>query len=59
MAKEEFIRKISLLTSKRNIELGINFVNLLSVMFGPEVFGELRKVVLEKNGEDKIVRDSN
>ena len=26
---------------------------------GVEVFGELRNVVLEENGEDKIVRESN
>ena len=26
---------------------------------GTEVFGELRNVVLEENGEDKMVRESN
>ena len=26
---------------------------------GAEVFGELRNVVLEENGEDKMVRESN
>ena len=26
---------------------------------GMEVFGELRNVVLEENGEDKMVRESN
>jgi hypothetical protein len=59
IAKEEFNRKISLLTSKLNIELRkklvcmehcfISLRDLDTKKIGEEVFGELRNVVLEKN----------
>ena len=57
-------RKKKLLTSRLNIETGIN---MLSVMFGAllymaqraEKFGDLEKVRLEEYKENKIVRESN
>ena len=51
IAKEAFNRKMSLLTRKLNIEL--------KKKIGTEVFGELRNVVQEENGEDKMFRQSN
>ena len=70
IAKEAFNRKMSLLTSKLNIELKKKLVRCLEHCFiwlrdldtkkiGTEVFGELRNVVLEENGEDKMVRESH
>ena len=70
-AKEAFSRKMSLLTSKLNIELKKKLVRCyvwsISVWLRDmdtkkieaEVFGELWNVVLEENGEDKMVRESN
>ena len=68
-AKEAFNRKISLLTSKLNIELRKKFVwcYIWSIVLygsetkkiGAEVFGVLQNVVLEEKGEDKIVREIN
>ena len=72
IANEAFNRKMSLLTSKLNIELKTKVIRcyVWSIALygsetwtlkkiGTEVFGELRNVVLEENGEDKIVRESN
>ena len=69
IAKETFNRKMSLLTSKLNIELRKKLVVLSfehcytrdpdTNKIGAEVFGELRNMVLEKNGEDKMTRESN
>ena len=71
IAKEAFNRKMSLLTSKLNIgqeEIGqvlclehcfIWLRDLDAKKIGTEVFGELRNGVLEENGEDKMVRESN
>ena len=71
IAKEAFNRKMSLLTSKLNIELKKKLVvlclehcfiwlrDLDTKKIGTEVLGELRTVVLEENGEDKMVRESN
>ena len=68
MAKEAFNRKISLLTTKLNIELrkklGLEncFIwlrDLDTKKIVTEVFGELRNVMLEENGEDKMARESN
>ena len=62
---------MSLLTSKLNIELKKKLVRCyvwsISVWLRDmdtkkieaEVFGELWNVVLEENGEDKMVRESN
>ena len=71
IANEAFNRKMSLLTSKLNIELKKKLVrcyvwsivlwlrDMDTKKIGTEVFGELRNVVLEENGEDKMVRESN
>ena len=71
IAKEAFNRKMSLLTSKLSIELKKKLVrccvwsialygsDLDTKKIGTEVFGELRNMVLEENGEDKMVRESN
>ena len=72
IAKEAFNRKILLLRSKLNIELKKKLVScyvwsiaqiwlrdLDTKKIGTEVFRELRNVVLEENGEDKVVRESN
>ena len=37
----------------------ISLRDLDTKKIGTEVFGELRNVVLEENGEDKMVRESN
>ena len=60
---------MSLLASKLNIEeIGevlclehclIWLRDLDTKKIGTEVFGELQNVVLEENGEDKMVRESN
>ena len=71
IAKEAFNRKISLWTSKLNIELRKKLIlcyvwnitlfgrDLDTKKIGEEVFGELWNVVLEQNGEDKMARASN
>ena len=72
IAKKAFNRKISLLICKLNIELKKKIRQVLCLehcfiwlrdldtkKIGMEVFGELRNVVLEENGEDKMVRESN
>ena len=71
IAKEAFNRKMSLLTSNLNIELKKKLVRCYVwsiALCGSEtwtlkkleqVLGELRNVVLEENGEDKMVRESN
>ena len=62
---------MSLLTSKLNIELKNKLVKcyvwsialygseLDTKQIGTKVLGELRNVVPEENGEDKMVRESN
>ena len=70
--RNDIYRKMSLLTSKLNIELKKKLVRCFvwSIVLygsetwtqkriGTEVFGELRNVVLEENGEDNMVRESN
>ena len=72
IAEEAFNRKLSLLTSKINIELKKKLVKVLCLEhcfiwlrdldtknIGAEVFGELQNVVLEDNAEDKMVRETN
>ena len=63
IAKEAFNRKMSLLTSKLNIELKKKLVRCyvwsITKKIEAEVFGDLRSVVLDENGEDKMVRESN
>ena len=62
--KEAFNRNISFFRSKLNIELWKNVVRCYvwrialfgSNKIGAELFGELRNVVLEENGEDKMIR---
>ena len=52
----------SLLTNEDYINLKIPCLiarNLDTKKIGTEVFGELRNLVLEENGEDKMVRESN
>ena len=69
---EDKIVRDSVLTSKLNIELRNKLVLILCLehsfiwlrdldtkKIAVEVFGELRNVVLEENGEDKMVRESN
>ena len=64
IAKEAFNRKMSLLTSKLNIELRKELVRYYvwsialhgSEKIGAEVFPELPNVVLEENGEAKVNR---
>ena len=67
-AKEAFNIKIPLLTSKLNIEVRKNLIRcyVCSIaLYGSEtwtpreVFGELQCVMLEENGENKMVRESN
>ena len=72
IAKEAFNRKMSLLTSKLNIEPRKKLIRcyVWSIALygsetwtlnkiGAEVFGEPSNLVLEENGEDKMVRESN
>ena len=72
IAKEAFNKKMSLLTSKLNIEIEKKLVrcyvwnhcfiwlrDLDTKKIGLEVVGELWNVVLEENGEDEMVRESN
>ena len=68
MTKEAFNRKISLLTIKLNIEFRKELIrsNVWKIAMysletwrqkiGTELIGELRNVILEDNGEDKMVR---
>ena len=72
MAKKAFNTKIPLLTSKSSIELRgencpgvifetLHFVwlrNLDNKKTGKKVFRELPNVVLEENGEDKMLREN-
>ena len=71
IAKQAFNRKISVLKSKLNIDLKKKLVKCyvwsialygsetrILKNIGGEVFGEHRNVVLEENGEDKMVRES-
>ena len=73
MAKEAYNRKISLLISKLNdVELRKKLVrcyvwsicikwlwDLDTKKIGAEVFGELWNIVLEENGEDKMVIENS
>ena len=72
IAKEALNRKMSLVTSKLNIDLKKKLVGCYvwsialygseiwtTKKIGVEVFRELRSVVLEENGEDKRVSESN
>jgi hypothetical protein len=71
MAKDAFNRKTSVSTSNLNIELGKKMVRCyvwsISLLdsenwtqkTGAIVFGELRNVVMEGNGEDKMMRECN
>ena len=71
-SKTAFNRKISFLTSKLNLELKKKLVRCYVwsiALYDSETwtlrklerryFGELCNVVLEENGEDKMVRESN
>ena len=69
IAKEAFNRNISFFSRKLNTGLKMKLVrchvctiwrrDLDTKKIGAEVFGELRNVVLEENGEDKMVRENN
>ena len=67
IAKEAFNRILSLLASKLNIEIKRKkkiscYVWSIAQRLrktGAEVFGKLRYVVLDENGEDKMVRESD
>ena len=69
IAKQAFNRKISLLTKKLRIELGKKLVSNyvwsiyqlrdLDAKKRAKVFVEVLNMVLEENGEDKMVRESN
>ena len=72
IAKGAFYRNISHLTSKLNIEMKkklvmvlwlkhsfIWFRDLEALKIGKEVFGKLLNVIVDENGEDKMVGESN
>ena len=59
IAKETFSRIISLLTSELKIDGALLYMALDTKKIGAEVFEEPQNMVLEENGEDKMVRKSN